>query len=111
MKNPLIGELRHRAELRCWRDTPGDDDATDSETALVTTVWAKIEPVGGATYVGSTQIGAAITHRITFRYRADVTASFVVTLRGRLYRVRRVTDLGGEGRFTVLECEEEGDAP
>lgn len=106
MKRPGIGELGTRAVIARWRDVPMDGSATASSYDPVATVWAKVEAVGGAIYLGSIQVGDTITHRITIRRRTDVTARHVIEAKGRRYRVRRATDL--QERFTVLDCEEEG---
>lgn len=107
MKRPSIGELSARVSIKRWADTANEDDS-GATTAydLVATVWGKVEPVGGAVYVGSQQVGNTITHRIFIRYRDGITSANVLDVAGCRYLVRRVTDL--DGRFTVIECEEEG---
>lgn len=109
MQRPTIGALSARVAIKRWSDVPNaDDSGATSNYAPVATVWAKVEPVGGGIYLGSMQVGTTITHRITIRHRSDITADHVIEHGVRRYRVRRVTDLAGEGRFTVMECEEEG---
>lgn len=108
MRAPTIGDLSSRVTIKRWQDVPVSGDDTESIYAPVATVWAKVEAVGGAIYLGSMQVGNTITHRIIIRRRQDVTADHVIEGNGRRYRVRRSTDL--DGRFTVLECEEEGEA-
>lgn len=110
MKPPSTGELRRHITILAWRDLPDAGTGLTASYTPVDTAWAKIEPVGGAVYLGSLQIGSTITHRITMRHRADLTAQHVIEECGRRYLVRRVADLGGERRFTVAECEEQGAA-
>ncbi|AMW34287.1 phage head closure protein [Haematospirillum jordaniae] len=108
MKAPDIGDLNQRIALLSWQDCP------DQETGLLALyrteaeIWARVEPVGGAVYLGSQQIGQTITHRITMRWREGITAEHVIRHRGRCFRIRRITDLNGWRRFSVLDVEEEG---
>lgn len=111
MNFPHIGQLNRRVTLRRRTDLPTDDlgvlPAFDGQVQR----WGKLEPVGSAVYTGSMQIDAAITHRVYLRAIAGITNAHEVVCAGRVYRVKRVTDLQGAGRFTVLEVEELGNGP
>lgn len=109
MSIPRAGELNRRVTLREKKDIPDDDSGlTTSYTG--SPAWAKIEPVGTAVYAAGVQTDNRITHRVTLRYRPGITDAWevVATVAGVevVYRVRRVTDLNGLRRFTVLEVEE-----
>ncbi|MBY4692745.1 phage head closure protein [Burkholderia latens] len=106
MRTPRIGELDRRVQLRERRDYPYRDAEIESEFPQQKLRWAKIEPVGAAVYSGSVQIDEKVTHRMYLRYLDGVTSDYEVVYRNRLFRVKRVGDLNGLQRFTVLEVEE-----
>ncbi|AOY00105.1 phage head closure protein [Jeongeupia sp. USM3] len=110
MKRPCIGELRHRVTFELRSDKPTGDWGIEHDRAPPMTVWARVEPVGGAIYHGSAQTDNAVTHRILLRYRGDLSADHEATHGGRRYRVRRVNNINGESRFLELEVTELGGA-
>lgn len=111
MRPPKVGELDKRARILVRQDQPsGGFDIVETYTPVAER-WAKREPVGGAVYVGSAQVGNAITHRITIRRLSGLGTSHVVDCEEMRHAVKRVTDLNGEGRWTVLEVEELGPVP
>lgn len=106
MEFPHIGELNRLVQIRRRADQPVDDIEVDSSFPEAVDRWAKIEPVGSVVYAGSVQIDATVTHRVTVRTLAGVTDHHEVVHGTTIYRVRRVTDLNGARRFTVLDVEE-----
>ncbi|MBU9581369.1 phage head closure protein [Burkholderia multivorans] len=106
MRIPRIGDLDRRVQLRERRDYPYRDAELESEFPEQRPRWAKIEPVGAAVYSGSVQIDEKVTHRIYLRYLDGITTDYEVVYREQVFRVKRVGDLNGARRFTVLEVEE-----
>lgn len=106
MRIPRIGELDRRVQLRERRDYPYRDAELASEFPEQKRRWAKIEPVGAVVYSGSVQIDDKVTHRIFLRHLDGVTSDYEVVYRDQVFRVKRVGDVNGARRFTVLEAEE-----
>lgn len=78
-----------------------------------TTVWnthktlrAKITPLSGRERVYAQRLEANITHRILFRYVADVLSSDRVNFNGRYFQIRTILNLEEANRFLELSCEE-----
>lgn len=116
MNVPQIGELRHRVKVFHTMDIP-DERLGFSKTAVrEDEVWGKLEPVGAGIYFGSKQIESGVTHRVIVRSingrtgARDFKGVTELMVDGVIYRLRRVADLGGLGRFTVLDVEEKTDA-
>ncbi len=109
MNFPHIGQLNRSVTLRRRTDMPTGEVGVAPEFDQELQRWAKVEPVGSAVHAGSVQIDAIVTHRVYLRAIAGITNAHEVVCAGRVYRVKRVTDLQGAGRFTVLEVEELGD--
>lgn len=108
MKTPGIGELRDRVLIRAWQEVPnaamGSDPVYDDGVAA----WGRVAPVGGTIYYGSQQTEEKVTHRITLRAGAVVTAAHVIDWNGRRFKVKRIMELGATRRFVTVDVEEEG---
>lgn len=110
---PSTGALNRRILLRRWQDVADTGFSIDQTFDPGTTVWGSLEPVGSAIYWGSQQIEQGVTHRLIVRRTAainehSITGEYVAEHLGIRYRVRRASDLNGEGRFLVLEVESLG---
>lgn len=82
---------------------------------VVATVWAKVEPVGGALYFGTKQVGEQITDRVFIRRTSllterTITGDHELECDGQRYRVRRASAVGGGKAFVMLEVECLGNA-
>ncbi|WP_207458650.1 phage head closure protein [Azospirillum sp. SYSU D00513] len=108
MRRPTAGELNRRVRVLRRQDFPDSTDGITPTHDEIAQVWAKIEPVGGAIHYGSVQTGNMVTHRITIRYRTDITAEHEIHHDGTRYRVKRTAALGGGREFTVIDAEELG---
>lgn len=108
MREPGAGDLDRRVIIRRRVDLPGADMGLNPTYEDAFPRWAKIEPVGAATYAGSVQIDAVVTHRIIVRYLTGITTAHEVVNGAAIYRVRRVTDMNGGHRWTMLDVEELG---
>ena len=108
MREPSAGELDRRITLRLRTDIPALDQGLDSLFTDQKRRWAKIEPVGTAVYANGVQTDMKITHRVTFYFLKGMSESHEVVHGATVYRVRRVADMNGKRRFTLLEVEELG---
>lgn len=106
IRHPGAGDLNRRVTLRLRTDFPAAGGDLGSEFSEQRSRWAHIEPVGSVVYSAGVQADNIVTHRITLRYLPGITDAHEVVHGQTVYRVRRVTDLGGAGRFTQLEVEE-----
>ena len=108
MREPSPGELDRRITLRLRTDIPAPDQGLDSLFTEEKKRWARIQPVGTAVYANGVQTDVKITHRVTFYYLKGMSEAHEVVHGGAVYRVRRVADMNGRRRFTLLEVEELG---
>ena len=108
VREPGASELDRRITIRLRQDAPASDMGLEPIFTDEKQRWARIQPVGSAVYSAGLQIDAKITHRVTFYYLKGVSDAHEVLHGATLYRVRRVTDMNGNRRFTVLEVEELG---
>lgn len=110
MREPSAGELDRRITVRLRSDTPAADLGLDSVFTDQKQRWAKIEPVGTAVYANGVQTEVKITHRVILYYLKGMSDAHEVVHGGSVYRVKRVADMNGTRRFTLLEVEELGAA-
>ena len=107
LRAPQAGELDTLISIVRLSDSPADvGELTTTETEILKR-WAKIVPVGTATYVETCQTDTGITHRIYIDYTPDIFQFDVCkTSDGRRFRVQRSCALNGGRVCTILECEE-----
>ena len=105
----MIGDLRHRLVLEA--PNPADDgqggqgDPWASPVTLAT-VWGRVEPLRGRERQHAGQIEARHSHRITIRYRDDVTTAHRVRLGTRVFNIRAMANREERDRWLMLLCEE-----
>lgn len=75
-------------------------------TTVVSGAWARFDAPGwrSARLAGSMQ--AEITHEISIRYRAGITAAMRVVYGGRNFEIKAITDDAEEHEALVLHCGE-----
>lgn len=78
------GKLRHRITIESPADTQG---ATFGEAKLTwstfASVWAAVEPIGGKELLRADHVAGGLTHRVSLRYIAGVTAKMRINFNGR----------------------------
>lgn len=104
-----IGKLRHRVVIQAENATPdgagGFSDPWASPT-VVATVWASVVPLSGSEQFRGMQLEDKITHKITMRYRAGVTAKNRIVFGTRPFNIRVVRNIDERDRWLELMCEE-----
>jgi phage head-tail adaptor, putative, SPP1 family len=107
------GNLNKRVELlkREARDNGVGGKRSDSlKWVLVDLnpkVWASIEPLSSDEKFRMNRLESEITHRITIRYRKDITRSNRLRYRGREFQIEIAVNWQERDRFLVLIVKEE----
>lgn len=116
MNRPEIGKLNRRIKIFHTMSVPDERLGFSKASVSEDVVWGRLEPVGSCIYFGSKQIESGVTHRVIVRSMQgrtgprDFKGVTELMIDGVIYRLRRVADLGGLDRFTVLDVEEKTDA-
>ena len=87
MMNNLAGELRFSVYLQEPTITTDDAGATKTTYANTAKAYAKIDPLSDAMASLAGQAFGTITHRITIRYRSDVTSGWRVVCGNTTYDI------------------------
>jgi len=102
-----IGDLRHRVTFQKKTKLPDGHHGHTSSWEEVVTVWAKVDPVSGREYYYSHQLKNALSHKITIRYRDDITEELRAVFEERIMKIESLINLEEKERFMVLRCIEE----
>lgn len=102
-----IGDFRHRITFQSEREVPDDAHGHTSIWDDVATVWAKVEPVSGNEFYYAQQLKTVITHKITIRYRSDITDLLRIIFEKRIMKIESLINLQEREHFMQLRCVEE----
>ena len=103
-----IGQMRHRIAIE--QKTRGASDGAGgavSETwSTFHECWAKLDPQTGREIVAADENVHRLTHRVTIRHRAGVTAAMRIRYQGRILAILGLRELLENGRLLEIMCEE-----
>jgi len=100
-----IGKMRKRVAIYTRTDSEAGEYSSEILRAIVSTVWANVVNVTGTAQVDSRNAGTGISHRITIRFRSDISKTNEILYDGWIYRIETMQELDDDaGRFMVLEC-------
>ncbi len=97
-----IGEFRHRLNMQAADEIEDGAGGVTRTWEPLGDVWAAIEPLSLDDAVVSDKRLGQLTHRVTLRYRADITLAHRFVLGARVFCIRAVRDPDERGR--LLEC-------
>lgn len=106
-----IAGLRRRLALEMPVDAPDDTGGVSRTYALLDTLWAKIAPAPATSrlvderYIAD-RMEQTVTHHITLRFRAGMTAAMRFRDGVRVFFIHAVEDPDEHRRFLVCRCEE-----
>ena len=98
------GALRHRVTIQSGTPTRDGFGTEVLVWGTVATVWATVRSVSGREQVQPEQIFANVTHQITLRYLAGLTAKMRVLWRGRVLEIQGVREPDNRLRMMQLDC-------
>jgi SPP1 family predicted phage head-tail adaptor len=103
-----IGAMRHRLTLEAPVEVPDLAGGVRRSWVAVATVWASIEPREARPSIfGDAPVNLA-THRVTIRWRSDVTAANRLVAGNRILAIRAISDPDERRSWLVLTVEETG---
>lgn len=102
------GSLRHEVAVEAATLIPDGAGGHSQNWAEIATLFARIEPVGAQVRYGADQTLETITHRITLRFRADITSGMRLRKSSRSFEILTVHDPDETGRYLVCRTREDG---
>lgn len=106
MQRPIIGKRRQRLMLEQPVETPDGIGGTTQSFALLATLWGAVEPLSARDRAEAQRAEGAVTHRITLRFRADLTTAMRLADGARRYRIVAFYDADGRARDLICLVEE-----
>lgn len=106
MKCCMAGEMRHRITIQ-QRSLASDGIGGSTETwSTLATVWSKIEPMSAGQVAWASSLEHRVTHKITIRYRSDLTSDMRIQYGGRIFHVKGYRNLEERNLWTEINAEE-----
>jgi len=96
----MIGDLKYKVTLQqpvLTGDGGGGFTESWQNVASTPTVYADIAPLSGGERLRFHQQETFVTHRITLRYRGDLTNAMRLVRGERIYTILSITDRDGRG--------------
>lgn len=87
MSNLAAGDLRHRVLIQDQVTARDSDGVVHTTWVDVATVWASVEPLSAREFIQSGQTQAAVSARITIRFRPSLLPSMRLVHRGQIYNI------------------------
>ena len=108
-----IGKMRHSLTIQAQSRSNDSAGGARRTYSTLATVMGSIEPVGGNLRLYGDQIEGVSTHKITIRYRNDVTTKHRINYSAdsRIFKINRILNLGTRDRYLEMLCEEGGATP
>lgn len=100
------GRLRHRITLQtrsATLDAAGNRPAAWTDDA---TVWGAVEPLSGRELIAAQAAQSEVTHKLTLRWRAGVTAAMRVAFGSRTFEILSLANRDERGAELTLMCKE-----
>lgn len=106
---PDPGRLRHRVTLQAPVESADEYGGTARASWRdVALVWADVQPeLSGRELMMAQQVESVVTHRVTLRYRSDVSTASRLVFQGRVLEVVQVIDPEERHRWLDLLCAED----
>lgn len=102
-----IGDLRHRITLQTLALTSDGQGGQTEAWADLATVWAYVKPISANERLYAQKLEPLITHRVTIRYRTDVTSEMRFTYEGRKFQIKAPYSLDERKAFLVFDAQED----
>jgi SPP1 family predicted phage head-tail adaptor len=103
-----VGELRKQATIEAEAQLADGAGGYALGWAAVATVWADIKPLNGNEVFVAQHLEGHVTHRVTMRYRSDVTSDMRLVYDNRVFNIRAVMNTDERNRFSEILVEEGG---
>ncbi len=105
-----IGELRKQVAIQQEQPTPDGAGGYALTWTTLATTWADISPISGTEVFTSGHLEGHVTHKVTMRWRSDITITSDMRLlyNNRIFNILTVMNNDERNRFAELLVEEGG---
>jgi SPP1 family predicted phage head-tail adaptor len=100
------GLLRERIAIEQESNVSDDQGGSTLSWTNVCTIWGRVSPVRGREALQGMQVQDETMHRITIRYRTDITPKMRVVWGSRIMNIREVTNPDEHKKYLQLMVED-----
>lgn len=100
------GRLRTRVEIQQPARSSDRAGGFTQNWPTMATVWAEVRPLSGREVFEQMRSQSKISHKVTIRYRADVTGAMRLKAGGTIYRIKAIINPRNMNEALELYCEE-----
>lgn len=104
-----IGKLQQRLQLEAPVQSPDAGGGVTRSWERIADVWAAVETVAADEFHAGESEGVKLTHRITLRWRPDITGAMRLRKGARIFRIVSAADADQRRRFLICRCEEKSE--
>ena len=105
-KEKRIGKLRRRLQLESPVEAADEIGGFSRTWTNVASVWGEIETLSGEDTFEASQGQIQLTHRVTVRWRPDITGAMRLRDGARAFEIIAALDGDAQRRFLVCRCRE-----
>jgi SPP1 family predicted phage head-tail adaptor len=98
--------FRHRVTIQGFTSVSDGMGGWEQTWADLATVWARVEALKGEEYFAAAQMQNSVSHRVTMRYRADLTPTHRLVFEGRTLDIEAVLPDERKSRLVIM-CTEQ----
>ena len=102
----IASRLRQRVTIEQPSESADGAGGTTRSWTTLATVWAELLPLRGAENLLAFQQQAELTHRVTLRYRDDVTTAMRLSYDSRVFNIRSTRNVEERDQLLELLVEE-----
>lgn len=95
-------KFNHRLQLQQVTQTPDGAGGYTESWALVSSLWASIDPIRGREKMQGMQLETPITHKIFCRYNSAVTTKKRFLLGSRVFNIVEVLNIEEQNQFLEI---------
>lgn len=96
----------HRFALEAPVRTPEPSGGAEVTHALIAEVWGDLRTIDGSERLDEDRLVGTVTHRISIRYRDDLTPDHRFRLGPRRFEIIAILDRDGRRRYLECRCRE-----
>ncbi|MCU1327432.1 MAG: head-tail adaptor protein [Bryobacterales bacterium] len=102
-------QLRHRVTLQSLTLASDGQGGFDETWDTVADLWAEIKPMNGWERMQGMQLETPVTHKVTIRYRNDITAKDRLLFGSRVLQIKELLNRDERNFWLDLKCQEVSD--
>ena len=103
----IPAKMKHRVSLQSLSQVSDSQGGFTETWATDAELWAAIDPIKGYERYQAQQVQTPVTHKITIRYRSDVTTKKRFLYGSRVFAIKEVLNENEDNRYLLIRALEQ----